>query len=155
MKRLAKKIEQAKKDEQAAEAKKEARREKDREYSSKRYYREQEAKKRREENFKAMKEKELKKLEEKQKKIEEKKFWWLIIATNGPQREKTPTLLYANNKGADQPAHAHSLISVFVMSYLESILTKLVAVVATKSDSDVILCLQLLSKILICTLHLS
>ena len=29
---------------------------------------------------------------------------------------------YANNKGADQPAHAHSLISTFVVHYLDSII---------------------------------
>ena len=29
---------------------------------------------------------------------------------------------YANNKGADQPAHLHSLISVFVVRCLDSII---------------------------------
>ena len=29
---------------------------------------------------------------------------------------------YANNKGADQPAHRHSLISTFVVGCLESII---------------------------------
>ena len=33
--------------------------------------------------------------------------------------------------------------------------TNVITVVPTKSDSDTILCLQLLSKILTCTLHLS
>ena len=28
---------------------------------------------------------------------------------------------YANNKGADQPAHQRSLVSTFVVRYLESI----------------------------------
>ena len=32
-------------------------------------------------------------------------------------------LLHANNKCADQPAHSHSLISTFVISSLESILS--------------------------------
>ena len=32
---------------------------------------------------------------------------------------------FANNKGADQPAHPHSLISAFVIRLLESIITKL------------------------------
>ena len=29
---------------------------------------------------------------------------------------------YANNKGADQPVHMHSLISTFVVRYLDSII---------------------------------
>ena len=36
------------------------------------------------------------------------------------------TLFYANNKGADQPVHPHSLISTFVIRFLESIISKLV-----------------------------
>ena len=39
----------------------------------------------------------------------------------GPSLE-TPTLLHANNKGADQPAHPHSLIKAFFIN-LVSILT--------------------------------
>ena len=35
------------------------------------------------------------------------------------------TLFYANNKGADQPAHLRSLISAFVIRYLDSIIAKL------------------------------
>ena len=35
------------------------------------------------------------------------------------------TLLYANNKGADQPVHPRSLISTFVIHYLESIVVQL------------------------------
>ena len=31
----------------------------------------------------------------------------------------------ANNKGADQPAHPHSLINVFVIRFLESIISRL------------------------------
>ena len=34
-------------------------------------------------------------------------------------------LLHANNKGADQPAYLRSLISSFVIGYLESITSKL------------------------------
>ena len=30
---------------------------------------------------------------------------------------------YANNKGADQPAHPRSLISTFVVRYLDSIIS--------------------------------
>ena len=33
---------------------------------------------------------------------------------------------FANNKGADQPAHLRSLISAFVIHLLESIISKLV-----------------------------
>ena len=32
-------------------------------------------------------------------------------------------LCHVNNKGADQPAHPHSLISVFVVHCLESIIS--------------------------------
>ena len=34
---------------------------------------------------------------------------------------------FANNKGADQPAHPHSLISAFVIRFLESMIFKLAA----------------------------
>ena len=43
----------------------------------------------------------------------------------GPRREKTCLRGFANNTGADQPAHPHSLISVFVIRFLESIICKL------------------------------
>ena len=33
----------------------------------------------------------------------------------GPRRDKTCRWWFANNKGADQPAHARSLISAFVI----------------------------------------
>ena len=36
--------------------------------------------------------------------------------------------LYANNKGADQPAHPHSLISAFVVPCLDSVIPKLLQV---------------------------
>ena len=39
-------------------------------------------------------------------------------------REKV-TLLYANNKGADQPSHRRSLISTFVICFLESLIVSL------------------------------
>ena len=35
---------------------------------------------------------------------------------------RKPVLPYANNKGADQPAHRRSLISTFVVHYLDSII---------------------------------
>ena len=43
----------------------------------------------------------------------------------GPQREKTCLRGFANNTGADQPAHPRSLISAFVVRFLESIICKL------------------------------
>ena len=44
---------------------------------------------------------------------------------NGPQREKTCLRGFANNTGADQPAHPPSLISAFVIRFLKSIICKL------------------------------
>ena len=41
---------------------------------------------------------------------------------NKPRHEKTLFLQYANNKGADQPAHPRSLVSAFVVRCLESII---------------------------------
>ena len=43
----------------------------------------------------------------------------------GPRREKTCLRGFANNTGADQPAHTRSLISAFVIRFLESIICKL------------------------------
>ena len=43
----------------------------------------------------------------------------------GPQRRKTCLRGCANNKGADQPAHPRSLISAFVIRFLESIISRL------------------------------
>ena len=43
----------------------------------------------------------------------------------GPQPEKTSLQEFANNTGADQPAHLCSLISAFVIGFLESIISKL------------------------------
>ena len=43
----------------------------------------------------------------------------------GPRREKTCLWGFVNNKGADQPAHSHSLISAFVIRFVESIICKL------------------------------
>ena len=42
---------------------------------------------------------------------------------NEPSHEKTCLMPYANNKGADQPAHPRSLISAFVVSCLDSIIS--------------------------------
>ena len=42
-----------------------------------------------------------------------------------PQREKTCLQGFAKNTGADQPVHPRSLISAFVILFLESIIYKL------------------------------
>ena len=41
---------------------------------------------------------------------------------NEPHHEKSCLMPYANNKGADQPAHPRSLISAFVVRYVDSIM---------------------------------
>ena len=43
----------------------------------------------------------------------------------GPQCEKTCLRGFGNNTGADQPAHSRSLISAYVIRFLESITCKL------------------------------
>ena len=43
----------------------------------------------------------------------------------GPHREKTCLREFANNTGAHQPAHPRSLISAFVISVLESTISRL------------------------------
>ena len=43
----------------------------------------------------------------------------------GPRREKQCLRLIANNKGADQPVHTHSLISAFVIRSFGSIISEL------------------------------
>ena len=43
----------------------------------------------------------------------------------GLKREKTCLRGFANNKSADQPAHARSLISALVFRFLEIIISKL------------------------------
>ena len=43
----------------------------------------------------------------------------------GPRREKTCLRGFVNNTGADQTEHPHSLISAFVIRFLESIIYKL------------------------------
>ena len=62
-----------------------------------------------------------------------------------------------NNKGANQTVWMHMLVCVFVVSMKHNQVFPLgtSTVVPTKSDSAVILCLQLLSKTLTCTLNLS
>ena len=48
-----------------------------------------------------------------------------IVFTYGPRLEKTCLRRFANNTGADQPAHPHSLISAFVIRLLKSIIARL------------------------------
>ena len=43
--------------------------------------------------------------------------------TYDPGHEKTCLMSYANNKGADQPAHLRSLISAFVVRCLDSVMS--------------------------------
>ena len=49
----------------------------------------------------------------------------ICVKYNGPRREKTCLRRFANNKGADQPAHPRRLISAFVIRFLESTISKL------------------------------
>ena len=49
----------------------------------------------------------------------------IIAVTYGPQHEKTCLRGFANNTSADQPAHSLSLISTFVIRFLESNICKL------------------------------
>ena len=48
-----------------------------------------------------------------------------VVSLTGPRREKTCLRIVANNTGADQPAHPRSLISTFVIRFLESIISRL------------------------------
>ena len=45
-----------------------------------------------------------------------------VPLTFGPRREKTCLQRCGNNKGTDEPAHPRSLISAFVIHFLESII---------------------------------
>ena len=51
--------------------------------------------------------------------------WDPLEGLFGPRREKTCLREFAINTGADQPAHPRSLISAFVIRFLESIICKL------------------------------
>ena len=46
--------------------------------------------------------------------------------TKEPHHEKTCLMSYANNKDADQPVHPSSLISIFVICCLDSIMSLVV-----------------------------
>ena len=43
----------------------------------------------------------------------------------GPRGDKTCLRSFANNTGADQPAHPHSLIGALVIRFMESIICEL------------------------------
>ena len=47
----------------------------------------------------------------------------LLVKACEPGHEKICLVSYANNKGADQPAHPRSLISAFVVRCLDSIIS--------------------------------
>ena len=49
----------------------------------------------------------------------------ILKETFGHRREKTCLRGFANNTGADQPAHPRSLVSAFVIRFLESTIFKL------------------------------
>ena len=48
---------------------------------------------------------------------------FFVTFINGPHHEKTCLMPYASDKGADQPAHSHSLISAFVVHCFDSMIT--------------------------------
>ena len=47
----------------------------------------------------------------------------ILSVTFEPGHEKMRLMSHANNKGADQPAHPRSLISAFIVRYLDSIIS--------------------------------
>ena len=49
-------------------------------------------------------------------------FSWLSYSQSGPRRKKTCLRRFANDTGADHPAHPRSLISAFGIRVLESII---------------------------------
>ena len=49
----------------------------------------------------------------------------LVLFIFGPRHEKNCLRGFENNKGADQPPHSRRLVSMFVIRFLESIISKL------------------------------
>ena len=47
---------------------------------------------------------------------------YILKRIHGPGHAKMCLMSYANNKGADQPAHPHSLISTFIVRCLDSMI---------------------------------
>ena len=56
----------------------------------------------------------------------------MVIIDIEPSHEKTCRMSYANNKGADQPAHLRSVISAFVVRCLDSVMS-LISVIKRSS----------------------
>ena len=52
----------------------------------------------------------------------------LSLGSIWPRRDKACLREFANNTDADQPAHLHSLISAFVIRFLERIISKLATI---------------------------
>ena len=50
-------------------------------------------------------------------------YIYICIYIYKPRHEKMSLMSYVNNKGADQPAHPHSLISAFVVRCLDSVIS--------------------------------
>ena len=48
---------------------------------------------------------------------------WSLSKSVEPGHQKTCLMSYANNKGADQPAHPRSLISAFIVRCLDSVMS--------------------------------
>ena len=57
-----------------------------------------------------------------QDRLSQKPCWRSYRISFEPPVMRKPILPYANNKGTDQPAHPHSLISTFVVRCLDSII---------------------------------
>ena len=49
----------------------------------------------------------------------------IMVTIIGPRREKTCLRGFANNTGADQPAHTRSLNIAFIIRFLQSTICKL------------------------------
>ena len=56
---------------------------------------------------------------------------------------KTCLMTYANNKGADQPAHPHSLISAIVVCCLDS----MICILSMYVYLDSMICILVISKV--------
>ena len=55
--------------------------------------------------------------------LEYELYVFALVLIYEPGHEKMCLMSYANNKGADQPAHSRSLISAFVVRCLDSIIS--------------------------------
>ena len=76
-----------------------------------------------------------------EKKSSHEKNFLVTTPIFGPRREKTCLRWFVNNKGADQPALPRRLIRVFVICFLDSLISKLakkLASVALQTDLSLI-----------------